>query len=105
VRIRQRVSDLLQVCLILIIHHLLNTVSQAFDGQVHFATDAWTSPNHHAYVAFTVHFLKDNQPFSLLLNFVEVDSVCMAFLLQLVVSQPLHRHILVKTLQMHSLRS
>ena len=37
-----------------------------------FATDAWTSPNHKAYVAVTVHFKKDGIPISMLLDIVEV---------------------------------
>ena len=37
-----------------------------------YATDAWTSPNHKAYVAVTVHFEKDGVPISMLLNIVEV---------------------------------
>jgi len=45
---------------------------QEFEGALSFATDAWTSPNHKAYVAVTVHFEKDGQPISLLLDLVEV---------------------------------
>jgi hypothetical protein len=37
-----------------------------------FGTDAWTSPNHKAIVAVTVHFEQDGQPISLLLDLVEV---------------------------------
>ena len=37
-----------------------------------FATDAWMSPNHKAYVAVTVHFEKDGIPISMLLDIVEV---------------------------------
>ena len=37
-----------------------------------FATDAWTSPNHKAYVAVTVHFEKDGVAVSMLLDIVEV---------------------------------
>ena len=33
-------------------------------------TNAWTSPNHKAYVAFTVHF--DHEGASILLNLVDV---------------------------------
>jgi ABC-type uncharacterized transport system permease subunit len=39
---------------------------------LNFATDAWTSPNHKAYVAFTVHFAHEGAPVSMLLDFVEV---------------------------------
>ena len=39
---------------------------------MNFATDAWTSPNHKAYVAFTVHFEHEGVPISMLLDLVEV---------------------------------
>ena len=34
--------------------------------------DAWTSPNHKAYVAITVHLEKNGVPVSMLLDIVEV---------------------------------
>jgi len=37
-----------------------------------YATDAWTLPNHKAYVAISVHFEKDGVPVSMLLDIVEV---------------------------------
>ena len=37
-----------------------------------FATDAWTSPNHKAYVAITIHFEKNGIPISMLLDLVQV---------------------------------
>jgi hypothetical protein len=37
-----------------------------------FGTDAWTSPNHKAYVAVTVHLERDGVPLCLLLDVVEV---------------------------------
>lgn len=48
------------------------TYFQEHAGMLHFATDAWTSPNHKAYVAITVHFEQDGIPISLLLDIVEV---------------------------------
>ena len=39
---------------------------------MNFATDAWTLPNHKAYVAFTVHFAHEEEPISMLLDLVEV---------------------------------
>ncbi|SJL08910.1 uncharacterized protein ARMOST_12284 [Armillaria ostoyae] len=45
---------------------------QAYNGCLNFATDAWTSPNHCPYIAFTVHFEHDGEPVSLLLDFIEV---------------------------------
>jgi hypothetical protein len=34
--------------------------------------DAWTSLNHKAFIAVSVHFVQDGQPFSLVLDVVEV---------------------------------
>jgi hypothetical protein len=45
---------------------------QEHDGALNFATDAWTSPNHKAYVAVTVHFEHDGKPISMVLDLVEV---------------------------------
>jgi hypothetical protein len=45
---------------------------QEYEGALNFATDAWTSPNHKAYVAFTVHFEHKGNPVSMLLDLVEV---------------------------------
>jgi hypothetical protein len=42
------------------------------EGRLNFATDAWTSPNHKAFVAVTVHFEKKGTPIALLLDLVEV---------------------------------
>ena len=39
---------------------------------MNFATDAWTSPNHKAYVAFMIHFAHNGAPISMLLDLVEV---------------------------------
>jgi hypothetical protein len=45
---------------------------QEYDGALNFAIDAWTSPNHKAFVAFTVHFEHEGTPISMLLDLVEV---------------------------------
>jgi hypothetical protein len=45
---------------------------QEYEGQLNFAMDAWTSPNHKAFVAFTVHFAHEGVPVSMLLDLVEV---------------------------------
>jgi hypothetical protein len=42
------------------------------DGALNFATDAWSSPNHQAYIAITVHFEVDGVPVCFLLDLVEV---------------------------------
>ena len=41
-------------------------------GRVHFATDAWTSPNHRAFVAWTVHLEHKGHMVTFLLDIVEV---------------------------------
>ncbi|KAG2098739.1 uncharacterized protein F5147DRAFT_582961, partial [Suillus discolor] len=45
-------------------------------GCLHFATDAWTSPNHRAFVAWTVHLEYEGKMFSFLLDIIEVAEVC-----------------------------
>ncbi|PIL26246.1 hypothetical protein GSI_12002 [Ganoderma sinense ZZ0214-1] len=45
---------------------------QEHEGALHFATDAWTSPNHRAFVAVTVHFEQQGKPICFLLDIVEV---------------------------------
>ena len=45
---------------------------QDHEGALSFGTDAWTSPNHKALIAVTVHFEIDGVPFCLLLDLVEV---------------------------------
>ncbi|KAF8232955.1 hypothetical protein L208DRAFT_1215482, partial [Tricholoma matsutake] len=45
---------------------------QGYDGALNFATDAWMSPNHKAYVAITVHFKQNGVPVAMLLDLVEV---------------------------------
>ena len=45
---------------------------QGYEGLLNFATDAWTSPNHKAFVAFMVHFVHEGTPVSMLLDLVEV---------------------------------
>ena len=47
---------------------------QEYEGHLNFATDAWTSPNHKAFVAITVHFEKEGISISLLLDLVEVPT-------------------------------
>jgi len=56
VKCRERISKLLQ----------------EHPGRIHFATDAWTSTNHHAFVAWTVHIEHAGKMFAFLLDIVEV---------------------------------
>jgi len=47
---------------------------QEHEGALSFGTDAWTSPNHKAYVAMTVHFQCNGKPMCMLLDLVEVTT-------------------------------
>lgn len=48
---------------------------QAFAGKLNFETDAWTSPNGHALVAFTVHYADEGKIHGFLLDIIEVGKV------------------------------
>lgn len=48
---------------------------QEYEGRLSFATDAWTSPNHRAFIAITVHLEVNGEPLRLLLDLVEVAKV------------------------------
>jgi hypothetical protein len=48
-------------------------------GQVHIATDAWTSTNHRAFVAWTVHLHHQGNLLSFVLDIIEVPEVCHLF--------------------------
>ena len=54
---------------------MCDELTQKHEGRLSFATDAWTSPNHRAFVAVTVHFLYKEEPISMLLDIVEVPEV------------------------------
>ncbi|TFY76017.1 hypothetical protein EWM64_g7992, partial [Hericium alpestre] len=47
-------------------------VKLEYDGDLNFVTDAWSSPNHRAFIALTVHLLLNGKPISILLDFLEV---------------------------------
>ncbi|TFY61175.1 hypothetical protein EVG20_g7153 [Dentipellis fragilis] len=46
---------------------------QEHDGDLNFVMDAWTSSNHHAFIALTIHLMFNGEPISILLDLVEVD--------------------------------
>ena len=46
-----------------------------YDGKINFGTDAWTLPNHYAYVALTAHLEAKGEPISIVLDVVEVAKV------------------------------
>ena len=49
---------------------------QDYPGRLNFATDAWTSPSHKAFVVVTVHLEQKGKPLCLVLDIVEVAMVC-----------------------------
>ncbi|KAJ7301562.1 hypothetical protein DFH08DRAFT_724124 [Mycena albidolilacea] len=48
---------------------------QDYPGMLSYATDAWTSPNHRAFVAWTVHLQHEGTPLCFLLDIIEVPEV------------------------------
>lgn len=48
---------------------------QEYNGKLSFTTDSWTSPNHKALVAFSVHFADEGKAHSITLDVVEVAEV------------------------------
>ena len=48
---------------------------KAHDGHLNFTTDAWTSPNHRAYVAICVHLEYKGSPLLTVLDIMEVAEV------------------------------
>jgi hypothetical protein len=74
-RSRQRIAALLRVSDKISENILINIPWQKHDGKLHFATDAWTSPNHRAFVAETVHFEHKGSPICMILDVVEIAKV------------------------------
>ncbi|KAE9399593.1 hypothetical protein BT96DRAFT_820371 [Gymnopus androsaceus JB14] len=53
----------------------INQLLQNYPGRLNFATDAWTSPNHRAMAAWTVHLQHEGEPLVFLLDIFEVPKV------------------------------
>ena len=53
-------------------HEQITKLLQDHPGRVHFATDAWTSTNHHTFVAWTVHLEHNGTMLAFLLDIIEV---------------------------------
>jgi hypothetical protein len=68
---KARMATFLQVSH-LTLHQTLNLTYQEYDGSLSFATDCWTSPNHRAFMAVTVHFVAENEPKCVILDVREV---------------------------------
>ena len=71
-RTRQRVAKMLCVSGMLCKIGTYSHVNQEHDGRLSFATDAWSSPNHRAYMGVTVHLEQAGKPLSMVLDIVEV---------------------------------
>lgn len=50
----------------------VTTLLRNYPGRIHLGTDAWTSTNHHALVAWTVHFIYEGRMMAFLLDIVEL---------------------------------
>lgn len=53
----------------------IDKLLREYAGRIHIATDAWTSPNHRAFVAFTAHIEHEGQRLQFLLDIFEVPEV------------------------------
>ena len=51
------------------------TMLRGYDGKLNFTTDAWSSPNHHSFMAFSVHLERAGQLLTFPLDVVEVGKV------------------------------
>lgn len=72
-RTRSRIAKMLRVCIITCSSWIQNThFGKEYEGKLSFATDCWTSPNHRAFMAITVHLEVDGKPLCLLLDAVEI---------------------------------
>jgi hypothetical protein len=54
------------------VRNRLAKMLQQHEGKLNFSTDGWTSPNHKAFIAVTVHFEINGVPMCMLLDLVEV---------------------------------
>ncbi|KAJ7224709.1 hypothetical protein GGX14DRAFT_350609, partial [Mycena pura] len=62
-------------CLLLCYSYYILIVVQEYPGRLSFGTDAWTSPNHRAFVAWTVHLHHEGELISFPLDVYEVPEV------------------------------
>jgi len=77
VNVRKRMAKILQVCGLATSIYIFQANNETYffeeyEGELSFATDAWTSPNHKAFIAITVHFENNGEPMCMLLDLVEV---------------------------------
>ena len=65
------------------------TDSQECKGDISFATDTWSSPNHYAYMGLTAHFQHQGQLMAIVLDIVEVPKVMLLSPHAFVITHPL----------------
>ncbi|KAF9031411.1 hypothetical protein BDZ89DRAFT_627712 [Hymenopellis radicata] len=54
----------------------LSKLFREYEGDLNVAIDGWTSQNHGAFIAITVHLIIDGEVVNVLLDFLEVAEVC-----------------------------
>ena len=82
-RCQQRIKNLLSVRLhvsLCVLYMLIS--SQEYPGRVSFATDAWTSPNHRGFLAWTIHLEHEGRMLAFVLDIIEVPEVSSTALLR-----------------------
>jgi hypothetical protein len=77
INIQRHIARILQVSTMIYVFLIVNSPSrlqplQEHIGALNFTTDAWTSPNHKAYMVVTVHFENKGVPMAILLDIVEL---------------------------------
>lgn len=60
----------------------INFTYQAYEGELSFATDTWTSPNHKSFVAITIHLACEGKPLAMILNIVDMEKICQIVLIR-----------------------
>jgi hypothetical protein len=74
--VRKHIAKILRVSLLVIcMQWLFDFTYQEYEGELSFAMDAWTSPNHKSFVAVTVHLTREDKPLVMVLNIVKVAKV------------------------------
>ena len=76
VNVCMQIAKMLRVSPLVIRYALIFHFSwQEYNGELSFATDAWTSPNHKSFVAITVHLAHEGKLLAMVLDIVEVVKV------------------------------
>lgn len=63
-----------------------------YEGRINFTTDAWSSPNHWAFVAFSVHLEYNGTPLIFPLDVIEVARVWRTLAIEVFVLNFLQSH-------------